>query len=116
MTTAISLLPNYDCVQGAQVLPDLNTGVGLQKSPRELIADLLDPPTVSKMGRPKIHARREIANAIFYVTATGCQWRHLPDTYPPWSTVHSYHVAWSRDGTWEHVCDRLSPASGMGPL
>ena len=37
----------------------------------------------------------------------GCQWRHLPDKYPPWSTVHSYHLDWSRDGTWERVCDRL---------
>jgi len=73
----------------------------------ELIADLLDPPTVSKMGRPKKHTRRAIADAIFYVAATGCQWRHLPDKYPPWSTVHDYHVTWSRNGTWEHVCDRL---------
>jgi putative transposase len=73
----------------------------------ELIADLLDPPTVSKMGRPRKHTRRAIADAIFYVAATGCQWRHLPDKYPPWSTVHSYHLDWSRNGTWERVCDRL---------
>jgi transposase len=73
----------------------------------ELIADLLDPPTVSRMGRPKKHTRRAIADAIFYVAATGCQWRNLPEKYPPWSTVHSYHLHWSRDGTWENVCDRL---------
>lgn len=74
----------------------------------ELIADLLaQPVSPSKMGRPLKHSRREIANAVFYVAATGCQWRHLPAKYPPWSTVHNYHVTWSRDGTWERVCDRL---------
>ncbi|MAT05179.1 MAG: hypothetical protein CL424_09065 [Acidimicrobiaceae bacterium] len=73
----------------------------------ELIADLLDPPTRSKMGRPRKHTRRAIADAIFYVAATGCQWRNLPAKYPPWSTVHHYHVTWSRDGTCERVCDRL---------
>ena len=83
------------------------TGGDLSDAEWELIADLLDPPTVSKMGRPKKHDRRSIANAVFYVAATGCQWRHLPDKYPPWSTVHSYHLAWSRDGTWERVGDRL---------
>jgi transposase len=74
----------------------------------ELIADLVAPYwTPGKMGRPIKHDRRDIVNAIFYVAATGCQWRHLPDTYPPWSTVHRYHLGWSRDGTWERVCDRL---------
>ena len=74
----------------------------------DLIADLLAPYwSPGKMGRPTKHDRRDIANAIFYVAATGCQWRHLPDRYPPWSTVHHYHLTWSRNGTWERVCDRL---------
>ncbi len=59
------------------------------------------------MGRPIKHDRRAIVNAIFYVAATGCQWRHLPATYPHWNTVHCYHVTWSRDGTWEKGADRL---------
>lgn len=46
-------------------------------------------------------------NAILYVAATGCQWRALPEVYPNWSTVHSYHLRWSRDGTWESIVDRL---------
>ncbi len=83
------------------------TGGDLTDEEWELIADLLDPPTVSKMGRPRKHTRRQVADAIFYVAATGCQWRHLPERYPPWSTVHSYHLDWSRNGTWEKVCDRL---------
>jgi len=59
------------------------------------------------MGRPAVHARRDIVNAIFYVAATGCQWRALPACYPNWNTVHRYHLTWSRDGTWEEICDRL---------
>lgn len=73
-----------------------------------LIADLV--PTYSgggRMGRPAVHHKRDIVNAIFYVAATGCQWRALPACYPNWNTVHRYHLAWSKDGTWEAICDRL---------
>jgi transposase len=74
----------------------------------ELIADLV--PTWSgpgRIGRPAKHAKRDIVNAILYVAATGCQWRALPACYPNWNTVHRYHLAWSRDGTWEAIVDRL---------
>lgn len=77
----------------------------------ELIADLF--PTYSgpgRIGRPAVHDKREVVNAIFYVAATGCQWRALPDRYPHWNTVHRYHMAWSRDGTWEAVAERLAKA------
>lgn len=62
------------------------------------------------MGRPAKHDKRDIVNAIFFVAATGCQWRALPSCYPHWNTVHRYHVEWSRDGTWEAVADRLRVA------
>ena len=74
----------------------------------ELIADLF--PTYSgggRMGRPAKHSKRSIVNAVLYVASTGCQWRSLPKVYPPFSTVHAYHVRWSRDGVWEGVADRL---------
>lgn len=73
-----------------------------------LICDLVEPySSRGKMGRPAHNDRRAVVNAIFYVAATGCQWRALPDTYPHWNTVHRHHVTWSRDGTWERICDRL---------
>lgn len=59
------------------------------------------------MGRPVKVSRRAVVDAIFYVTATGCQWRALPERYPNWNTVHRYHLEWSRNGTWERVVDRL---------
>jgi transposase len=31
-----------------------------------------------KTGRPREHSYRELLNAMFYLTRTGCQWRNLP--------------------------------------
>ena len=73
-----------------------------------LICDLVAPYSGGgRIGRPVRNDRRAIVDAIFYLTATGCQWRALPACYPPWNTVHRYHLTWSRNGTWEKVCDRL---------
>ena len=77
----------------------------------ELIADLVAPYwTPGSMGRPVKVDRRRVVDAIFYVAATGCQWRALPDCYPNWNTVHRYHLEWSRDGTWERIAERLAAA------
>src|SRR5829696_9222669 len=35
-------------------------------------------PAPNKRGRPKTHSTREILNAIFYVSKSGCPWRLLP--------------------------------------
>jgi transposase len=76
-----------------------------------LIADLVAPYWSSgKMGRPVTVERRRVVDAIFYVAATGCQWRALPEPYPNWNTVHRYHLRWSRDGTWEAIAGRLAAA------
>ena len=36
---------------------------------------------------------------IFYLLATGCQWRALPKDLPPKSTVYDYLTLWAWDGT-----------------
>ena len=52
----------------------------------ELIADLVAPYwSPGKMGRPVTVDRRRVVDAIFYVAATGCQWRALPAVYPNWN-------------------------------
>lgn len=80
----------------------------------ELIADLFAPYwRPGKMGRPIKNDRRAVVNAIFYVAATGCQWRALPERYPNWNTVHRYHLQWSRDGTWEKAGARLREAARL---
>jgi putative transposase len=58
-------------------------------------------PEPKRCGRPWLHPRRIILDAIFYLVRTGCQWRALPREYPPWSTVHYWFRRWRLDGTWE---------------
>lgn len=77
----------------------------------ELIGDLVAPDwKPGTMGRPVVVERRRVVDAVFYVAATGCQWRALPREYPNWNTVHRYHLAWSRDGIWEAIAQRLAAA------
>lgn len=64
-------------------------------------------PEPKATGRPKLHAAREILDAIFYVLKSGCAWRLLPHDFPPWKTVHHYFRIWRLDGTWERLNDAL---------
>ena len=65
-----------------------------------------DPPRAPG-GRPLIHGKREIVNAILYLTRAGCSWRMLPKDLPPWQTVYWYFRAWEKDGTLDRVHDAL---------
>lgn len=66
---------------------------------------LLEPliPAVKPGGRPAKHSRRQIVDAILYVSRTGCQWRWLPRDYPPWHTVYDYFWQWRHSGLWEQI-------------
>lgn len=66
------------------------------------LLEVLLPPEAAT-GRPRIHARRTMLNAIFYVLRTGCAWRFLPQEWPPWQTVYGYFRRWRLDGTWERI-------------
>jgi len=58
-------------------------------------------------GRPRKHADRDLADAVFYLLGTGCSWRSLPHDFPPWESVYAYFRAWQADGTWRRVHDAL---------
>lgn len=58
-------------------------------------------------GRPPIHSKREIVNAILYLTRTGCAWRMVPKDLPPWRTVYGYFAQWRDDGTVDRIHDAL---------
>jgi putative transposase len=58
-------------------------------------------------GRPRKTALRDVVNAVFYLLRTGCQWRLLPQDFPPKSTVWGYFNAWRRDGTLDRIHDKL---------
>lgn len=58
-------------------------------------------------GRPIKHEKREILNAIFYVLRTGCQWRYLPQEFPPWKTVYTYFKRWKDQNLFEKINHHL---------
>jgi putative transposase len=72
-----------------------------------VIAPLLPAPRQGGPGRPLIHPRRVIVEAILYVDRTGCPWRYLPGDFPPWRTVYGYFAGWRDDGTLTRLHDTL---------
>ncbi len=62
---------------------------------------LVEPliPPAKRGGRKRTVDVREVLNAIFYILATGCQWRALPKDLSPKSTVYDYLTLWTWDGT-----------------
>lgn len=71
----------------------------------ERIKPLIPPPKPG--GRPASISRREIVNAIFYLTRNGCTWRALPHDFPGHKTVYHSFRRWRDDGTWEQIHDAL---------
>ena len=47
------------------------------------------------------HSKRDLINAALYLVKTGCQWRMLPNDFPPWSTVDSFYRRAVASGKWE---------------
>jgi putative transposase len=58
-------------------------------------------------GRPRETSMRDVLDAVFYLLRTGCQWRYLPQDFPPKSTVWGYFDPWRHNGTLEAIHDRL---------
>ena len=64
----------------------------------ERMAPLLPKYCVScKGGRPRLPLR-QIADGIFYILRTGCQWKAAPREYGSGSTLHSYFQEWTKLG------------------
>ena len=67
-----------------------------------LVCDLFDP--VGRRGAPARYGRRQMVEAILFLARTGCQWRYLPDRYPPWEAVwQQWRRCWKpsrRFATW----------------
>ena len=73
-----------------------------------LIEPLLPTPRPPGMaGRPRRHSFREIVNAILYLLRTGCQWRHLPHDFAPYTGVSDYYHAWRKNGCLDRIHDAL---------
>lgn len=60
--------------------------------------------------RSRKYDLREIVNAIFYLTKTGCQWRMLPGDFASWKIVYYYFSTWKKNGIWEIMQQTLVEA------
>ena len=67
----------------------------------QLLAPLIPAPRPG--GRPAIHDRRELVNAMAYWLRAGCAWRLLAHDLPPWPTVYHYFRSWRQQGLWEQI-------------
>lgn len=76
-----------------------------------LLAPLMPPP--KSTGRPRTTCLRDVFDAILYVATTGCQWRMLPNDFPPVSTVRGYFYAWRNDGLLEEMNRALVEAARL---
>jgi len=47
--------------------------------------------------------KRKLVNAVLYMTKTGCQWRMLPNDFPPYSTVWSFYRRANQSGLWDRI-------------
>jgi transposase len=72
-----------------------------------IVEPLLPDAPPGPAGRPPVHSKREIVNAIFYLNRAGCAWRMLPKDFPSWKTVYWYFSRWRDDGTLDELHDAL---------
>jgi transposase len=83
---------------------------------------LIEPlvPEPGSGGRPAMHPRRRVVDAILYVNRTGCAWRQLPHDFPPWATVFWYFKQWRQEGVVDRLHDalrdRVRDAEGRDPM
>lgn len=70
-----------------------------------LVADLFERD--GQRGAPPRYARREMVNACCYALRTGCAWRLLPKTFPPWQATYKSFSRWAAGGVFETLHDRL---------
>lgn len=58
--------------------------------------------------RKRKYSLRSIVDALLWITRTGCQWRNLESSFPPWKTVYYYFEKWSKQGTLEKINQQLN--------
>jgi len=53
------------------------------------------------------HKKRDLVNAVLYLVKTGCQWRMLPNDFPPHNTVWSFYRRAVKSGKWQKAMELL---------
>jgi putative transposase len=77
----------------------------LTDAPWELIEPFVRASHIGP--QPVLHSRREMINAILYITHTGVQWRFMPHNLPDWQIVYHSFRQWKKDGTLKRIHDTL---------
>jgi len=54
---------------------------------------------------------REVANTIFYVVGSSCQWLALPKNFPPVSVVRDDVYSWRDTGVWPTINQIIAAAT-----
>ena len=105
-----------DCAALVCVAPGRRYPTDLTDRQWALVEPMLpDTVPVAPGGRPPLYPKREIVNAILYLTRAGCAWRMLPKDLPHWRTVYGYFVDWRDDGTLDLIHDTLREELRKGP-
>ena len=69
---------------------------------------ILEPIFKSNKGQHFVlHSKRNLVNAVLYLVKTGCQWRLLPNDFPPHDAVWSFYRRAVKSGKWEKAMDNL---------
>jgi transposase len=55
-----------------------------------------------KGGKPRLPLR-QVANGIFYVLVTGCQWKAMPREFGSGSAIHAYFQEWVALGVFRRL-------------
>src|SRR5258708_36930455 len=60
-------------------------------------------PAAKRLGRRRETGLRAVLDALLYIARTGCQWRMLPKSFPPFTTVQGYFYDWRDGGLFEKI-------------
>jgi transposase len=85
-------------------IQDNNYPSSLSDEEWSLIADMFE---YQATGRPPVHPRRRMLEAILYVLRSACPWRMLPKDFPPWPAVYAVFRRWADNGLFERMQERL---------
>lgn len=59
------------------------------------------------LGRHRRCSWRQVLDTIFHVLRTGCPWRFLPESFPPWRTVYRWFCELRDNGGFERLNHHL---------
>jgi transposase len=100
------------CPAGSRSTRDRRYPSDMSDAEWAVIEPLLPAPgwTLGQGGWPGIYCRRDIVDAIRYLTHNGPVWRALPADLPHWRTVYGYVRDWQASGATRRMHDELREA------